>query len=640
MLIGSIASHQKKTIIIMALSVLILAVYWQVQNFGFVNYDDQLYVTQNFKTQAGITWGSISSAFTDVRTGNWHPLTMISHMLDWQMFGGNAGGHHWSSLIIHIVNTVLLFLLLNSLTGAVWRSALVAALFAIHPINVESVAWVAERKNVLSTFFWILTMLFYVWYVKHPGWKRYLPVFFCFALGLMSKPMLVTLPFVLLLLDYWPLNRTAIHTRNDHPIEVHLFFQAGKVKLRFLLLEKIPLFILTAISVCVTVYAAKSASAVAQFDILPLSQRIYNAILSYALYLKKLFWPTDLAVFYPLRDIPIQQVLPAAVLLIVITVICCKYYKKHPYLVVGWFWYLGTLVPVIGLVQVGSQAMADRYAYVPFIGLFIALSWTVTDIIRNRFLQKITAVLAVMLLVGLFVVTYNQVAYWKNSFSLFERALHVTKENFLAHVGVGNELTKQNRINEAISHFQASININPKNPANYMAYVSLGNALSLQNKKTEAIAAFKAALNINPQNDGAYYRLGLVLFQTGRADEAIAEYQKAIALNNDYPLYHGSLGNAYLGQGKTEEAIKEYKEVLRIQPDNIDAHNNLGIVLMGQGKLDGAMKYFQESVRIEPRQANAHYYLQIIVEKRGHDYKAEDYYQKPADTNHKLKNTK
>jgi protein O-mannosyl-transferase len=594
-------------LVILMLIILTLAVYWQVQNFEFINYDDQLYVTHNFKTQTGMTWESISRAFTDVHTTNWHPLTMLSHMLDWELFGEMAGGHHWTSVIIHIFNTVLLFLLLNQLTGTIWRSAFVAALFAVHPMNVQSVAWIAERKNVLSTFFWILTVLFYVRYVKQPGWKRYLPVFFCFALGLMSKPMLVTLPFVLLLLDYWPLNRTAINTQNVDTTEIGAPQKIGKVKLSLLIWEKTPLFILAAISIGLTVYAAKNTGTIVRFNLVPLLQRIYNATLSYVLYLKKLFWPTELAVFYPFQEISIQQVLPAAVLLIVITVICCKYYKKYPYLIVGWFCYLGTLVPVIGIVQVGAQSMADRYAYIPFMGIFIALSWMITDIVRNRLLQKITSISAVMLLIGLSVATHKQAAYWKDSYTLFERALNVTKDNFVAHVIVGNELIKQNKIDEAISHFQKAISGIPKNPADYDALVSLGNALSLQEKKTEAIASFKQALSINPKGNEAYYRLGFVFFQTGRVDEAIAEYQKAIALDNEDPLYHGSLGNAYFAQGKTNEAIREYKEVLRIQPDNVDAHNNLAIVLKKQGRFDEATNHLREVIRLRQKYANARY---------------------------------
>ncbi len=638
--IGSTTNRQKIIIIILVLIVLVFAAYWQVQNFEFVNYDDNVYVTQNFKTQAGITWESIAGTFTDLRTSNWHPLTMLSHMLDWQLFGEKAGGHHWTSVIIHIFNTVLLFLLLNQLTGAIWRSALVAALFAVHPINVESVAWIAERKNVLSTFFWILTMLLYVWYVKQPGWKRYLPVFLCFALGLMSKPMLVTLPFVLLLLDYWPLNRTAINTQNENQTAIQAPLKVGKAKLSFLILEKIPLFILTVISICVTLYAAKNASTIAYFDIIPLTKRVYNAIFSYALYLKKLLWPTDLAALYPHSDIQILQVLLAALLLVFITAISCKYYKKYPYLVVGWFWYLGTLVPVIGIVQVGSQAMADRYAYIPFIGIFIMLSWTINEIIKNSLWQKISSFIVVIIFMGLLVTTHNQVRYWENSFSLFERTLNTTKGNFIAHIGMGVELMKQNRINEAVAHFNTAININPKNPVNYIAFVSLGQTFSIQNKTKEAIAAFKQALSINSKCDEAYHKLGFVLFQTGQVEEAIVEYQKAIALNNDYPMYHGSLGNAYVRQGKFEEAAKEYSEVLRIQPANAGAHNNLAMVLIRQDRIDEAIKHFREAIRLQPEYANAHYQLALLLKQKGLIEESTYHYQQAISINSEFKNKK
>lgn len=612
--ISYVSTSQTKIMIILILIVLILSAYWPVQNFEFVAYDDQIYVTRNYQIQSGLTFKTFIYSFTDTRTSNWHPLTMLSHALDWQLFGNNAGGHHWMNLIIHIFNTILLFLLLNIMTGAIWRSAAVAALFAIHPINVESVAWVAERKNVLSTIFWFLTMLFYVWYVRKPGWKRYLPVFLCFVLGLMSKPMLVTLPFVLLLMDFWPLKRMAFSDLNTDPS----YSFGMKEKISFLILEKIPLLFMTAASMMLTFYAAKSIGTVAPFSTVSLTQRIYNAILSYFFYLKKLFWPTDLAVFYPLRDdISLQQLLPAVLVLVAVTAIFCRYYKKHPYLAVGWFWYLGTLVPVIGIVQVGGQSMADRYAYIPFIGIFIALIWAIADLIRNRLFKMITVFFIVVMLIGLSVVTHKQILYWKNSFTLFERALSVTKENAIALIGMGNELIKQDKIDDAIFHFNEAIKVNSKNPANYIAFVNLGQALSLQKKNTEAIEAFKKSLSINPTCTEAYHQLGFVLFQSGRVDEAIAAYQQAIAFNNDYPPYHESLGNAFLKQGKIPEAINEYMEVLRNQPNNPRTHNNLGMLYMNQGRTDEAVKHFQETIRLQPLFANAHYQLSIILKKKG-----------------------
>jgi tetratricopeptide (TPR) repeat protein len=431
--------------------------------------------------------------------------------------------------------------------------------------------------------------------------------------------MLVTLPFVLLMIDFWPLKRMAFGDLNTDPS----YPSGRKEKISFLILEKIPLLFMTVISIILTLNAAKSVGTIANFGTVSLTQRLYNAILSYFFYLKKLFWPTDLAVFYPLRDgISIQQVLPAVLLLIAVTVIVCKYYKSYPYLPVGWFWFLGTLVPVIGIVQVGGQSMADRYAYIPFIGIFVTLIWTVSDLIRDRLFKMITAFFIVVLLIGLSVVTHKQISYWKNSFTLFERALSVTKGNAIALIGMGNELIKQDKLNDAIFHFHEAIKVNSKNPANYIAFVNLGQALSLQKKNTEAIEAFKKSLSINPTCTEAYHQLGFVLFQSGRVDEAIAAYQKAIAFNNDYPPYHESLGNAFLKQGKIQEAINEYTKVLRDQPDNPRTHNNLGMLYRNQGRTDEAVKHFQEAIRLHPLFANAHYQLSIILKQKGLKEKA------------------
>ena len=625
--------------IIMGLMVLILASYWQVQYYDFVDYDDQLYVTANFKTQYGMSWNSISSAFTDLHISMWHPLTMMSHALDWQLFGDRAGGHHWSSIILHIFNTILLFLLLNQMTGAIWRSAIVAALFGVHPINVESVAWVAERKNVLSTFFWFLTMLFYTHYVRKPDWKRYALVCLCFVLGLMAKPMLVTLPFVLLLMDYWPFNRVAIGT--TYQTESPYLMVSEKRKPGGLIWEKLPLFILSGLSVFMTIYAAKSASTIMNGEVMSVSPRIYNAILSYGTYLRKLFWPVDLAVFYPMETVSVYQMLPSALLIIAITVVCCRYFKKYPYLSVGWFWYLGILVPVIGLVQVGSQSMADRYAYIPSIGIFVALVWIIADFVRRRpAVQKISLVLSVCLIAILCMATRYQTEYWRDSSALFQRALDETHRNYFAHVGIANELIKQNKLEEATNHLHTAINLNPANPANYVAYIILGKALDKQGKKTEAITEFKNALRIKPVSDEAYHRIGFILFQEGRVDEAVEAYRKAISLNNDYPTYHDSLGNAYLTQGKIKEAIHEYQEVLRIQPVNAIAYNNLGMIFMNQGKADESVKYFLDAVKIEPTFANAHFRLSVLYRQKGMDDRALYHYNEAVRLNPRFKDLK
>ncbi len=379
----SILKKRSTAIIILFLAVMTLAVYWPVQKYEFINYDDHGYVTKNDLVRSGISATGVKQAFSTFHLGNWHPLTMISHMVDWQLFKNKAGGHHWTSVIIHILNAVLLFLFLRMATGAIWRSAFVAALFALHPINVESVAWISERKNVLSTFFWILTMISYVWYVKSPDWKRYFLVLFCFSLGLMSKPMLVTLPFVLLLMDYWPLRRTGIEIRDGNQGELSSV-KVKKQTIRFLIIEKIPLFILSAISAYVTLYAQKAVSAMMALEYFPFPYRIGNAIISYVSYIRKMFWPLDLAVFYPFNyTMSLWHVFLGALLIVAITIFVCIYFRRFPYLLVGWFWYLGTMIPVIGLVQVGSQAMADRYAYVPFIGLFIMLTWWVGKLLQE-----------------------------------------------------------------------------------------------------------------------------------------------------------------------------------------------------------------------------------------------------------------
>jgi tetratricopeptide (TPR) repeat protein len=631
-----LTDSNSKVFIIMMLTIMILAVYWPVQTYEFVNCDDPIYVTSNYRIQSGINLQSIKYTFTDIHTSNWHPLTMMSHLLDWSLFGDKSGGHHWTNVIIHIFNTILLFLLLNRLTGAVWRSAFVAALFALHPLNVESVAWISERKNVLSTFFWILTMLFYVRYVESPGWRRYLPVLICFALGLMSKPMLVTLPFVLLLLDYWPLNRTQLKLQDSDHLQTKSVMKKSS-KISFLIVEKIPLFILSVISILATLYAARYAKTIANFESLTLPERISNAVVSYVLYIKKLFWPADLAVFYPIIDIPVWQFSIALLFLICVTFLVFRYFRKYPYLFVGWFWYLGTLVPVIGLIQVGCQAMADRYAYVPLIGIFIVLAWGMADITQKRFSRNIIVIFAVTMLVGLSVMTSFQIRYWKDTFVLFEHDLNVTKQNALANLCLANELLKNNKVDKAITHYTASFKLDSKNDK---TLVGLGMAFNMQGDKAKAIDILRQAIKLNPQSIEAHHNLGLVLFQNGRIDEAIIEYQKAIAIDNDGLLFHNNLGNAFIKKGKIEEAINEFREVLRINPKHAGAHNNIAMLLMSQGKNMEAIKHFREAIRLEPEYANAHFYLAKILKQKGLEAEANYHYQEALSINPEYKDSK
>jgi tetratricopeptide (TPR) repeat protein len=629
--------RQKHSIlVVLMLIILTLGVYWPVQDYEFLNYDDNLYVTDNYLTQSGLTYQWIVKTFKDTHIGHWHPLTLMSHMLDWQLYRENSRGHHWTSVIIHIFNTVLLFFFFRNITGAIWRSAFVATLFAIHPINVESVAWVAERKNVLSTFFWIVTMLFYVRYVKQPNWKRYLPVFFSFALGLMSKPMLVTLPFVLLLLDYWPLSRTTIITRNENQTETSKL-NIKRHEISFLILEKVPLFLLTSVSIVLTIYSARSVDTVASLESLPLFKRIGNAIVFYGYYIKKMFWPADLAVFYPHWNIPIWQILFAAILLVLITLIVCKYFLRYPYLAVGWFWYLGTLVPVIGIVQAGSQAMADRYAYVPFIGLFVMIVWGMGYALKKKYLAKVTAIISLVVITVLMIFTHYQIKYWENTFTLFNHALNVTDNNYVAHYMIAQELLHKNRIDEAISHYQIAILFDTQK---FLPLEGIGRAYRIKGDTDKAIEAFRLAITINPKLTAAYDNLCKVLWQLGRREEALTEYRKAVAQINDNPYLYYNFGNVLAVQGYYDEAVIQFNQVLRIRPQDAIAHNRLALVLLRQGKINDALNHFREAVKFQPQNANAHYQLALILKQKGLTEEANQHYQEAIRINPEFKNRK
>jgi tetratricopeptide (TPR) repeat protein len=555
-------SKHFKIISILILIIINIVIYWNIQNHAFINYDDQLYVTSNHRTQAGITLKSVLSIFTDIHTGNWHPLTMMSHMLDWQLFGDRPGGHHWTSLIIHIINIILLFLLLNQLTGAIWRSFLVAALFAVHPMNVESVAWIAERKNVLSTFFWIMTMLLYVWYVKQPGWKRYLPVFLCFALGLMSKPMLVTLPFVLLLLDYWPLNRTEINTQNENQAEIQTPLKRGKSKLSFLILEKIPLFILTAIFICVTLYTQQNVKAVVSMDSLPILKRISNAILSYGLYIKKMFWPIDLSVFYPQYNIGIGELFLASSFLTFLSAMVIRYYRKQPYLLVGLFWFLGTLVPVIGLVQVGAQAMADRYAYVPFIGLFIMLVWHLADIVKRNACVKFSLIItSIVVILTLSVLSWQRCQLWGNQFALWNDVLKNHKVAF-AYNFRGLAYVDQGQYSLALADYNIAIARDKKFAE---AINNRGILYSTIGQYKNALKDYNQAIELQPKFADAYYNRGILYLEINKWDAAISDFTIAINIDPYMADYFNNRGVAFRSKGQYDKSFADFDQALRIK---------------------------------------------------------------------------
>ncbi|MGW8222879.1 MAG: tetratricopeptide repeat protein, partial [Syntrophobacteria bacterium] len=607
---------RREILICLFLVLATLTVYWQVGNYEFVNFDDDKYIIENFHVQKGLTRDSVIWAFTATHVSNWHPLTWLSHMLDFQLYGLNPSGHHLTNVFFHLVNTLLLFLVLKLMTGALWRSGLVAALFAVHPLHVESVVWVAERKDVLSTLFWMLTLWAYLGYTKRPGVKRYLVILLAFALGLMAKPMLVTLPFVLLLLDYWPLKRIELgQSAIGLPAASQPSTIANKPGAQAfrLLLEKTPMFVLAAVSSVVTFIVQKSGGAVGALETYPFKIRMANALLSYVIYLKKMIWPQNLAVFYPHpgQSLPMWQAAGAGLLLVVVSIAVIRAGRRYPYLPVGWLWYVGTLVPVIGLVQVGDQAMADRYTYVSLIGLFIVVAWGVPDVARSwRYGKSALALATGSLLVALMVSTSLQLKHWKNSLTLFDHALSVTENNYLAHLNFGAALADQERTEEAITHYHRSLQIAP----NYAkAYNNLGLALAQQGKNDEATAHYLKALQLNPDYARAHNNLGVVLTRTGEFEKAIAHYYEALTLEPDWVEVYNNLANAFLTQGKFDQAIFYYSEILRIKPNYAEAHNNMAITLASRGRFLEASVHYSEALRLKPSSAEINNNLAVAL---------------------------
>ncbi len=612
--------HSKTLLIALLLSGITLAIYGQVRNHDFVNLDDPKYITENRRVQEGISLESVVWAFTATHAANWHPLTWLSHMLDFQLYGLNPSGHHLTNLLFHLANTLFLFLLLRRMTGALWRSGFVAALFAIHPLHVESVAWIAERKDVLSTFFWMSTLWIYVRYVEKPGAKRYLLVVFTFTLGLMAKPMLVTLPFVLLLLDYWPLNRYLLARPgrgNDVAMQAPIDPGRSRSSTRGLILEKTPLFALAVISSMVTLLAQQSGQAVRSMEAFPLTVRIANGLISYVAYIGKTIWPVNLAVFYPHPgdSLPVWQAAGAGLLLASITIGTIRAVSRHPYLIVGWLWYLGTLVPVIGLLQVGDQAMADRYAYVPIIGLFMAIVWSISDFLAQyRHRIHVLTLASVVVILGLMVLARSQVSLWKNSITLFTHALKVTNNNWLAHNNLGVALVNRGKLDEATSHFLEAVRIK----SNYAeAYTNLGNVFAEQGKLDEAVANFSQVLRAIPDSLEAHNNLAVVLGRQGRYEEATHHYSEAARLKPDSAEVHNNLGVALANLGKLDEAISHYLKAVQLKPAYAEAYNNLGNILTEQGKIGEAITQYSKALEIDPGYAKAHNNLGIALASHG-----------------------
>ncbi len=570
-------------------SLFLVAITWLVfgQTLGhdFVNFDDHVYVYDNPLITKGLTVDGAISAFTHSHARNWHPLTTISHMLDCHLYGLKAGGHHFTNVLLHTVAVLLLFAVLRDMTGAFWRSAFVAALFAIHPLHVESVAWIAERKDVLSAVFFMLTLGAYVRYVRAPSIGRYVTVAVLFALGLMSKPMLVTLPFVLLLLDYWPLHRFEKPSSAKPKNKSRSWLDRQSI-LRQSILEKIPLLALSAGS-CVATLLAQSQRT-GSIDQLPFIWRVNNAFVSYVTYLWEMFWPARLAVFYPHPNnrLPVWEILLAIAFLAAATVIALLLRKKRPYILTGWFWYLGMLVPVIGFVQVGEQAHADRYTYLPQIGLYLLVAWTAADL--TALWRRRREFLVIGAAVTIAVLSYRasiQTSYWKNSEDLWTHALSVTSNNDVAHNNLGFLFLRRGELDQAISQFQAALNIRSSNAAAHynlgaaLIHNNLGNALARKGLSDEAIGHYQEAVRLRTDYADAHYNFGSVLLQKGRIDEAITHWQKALAIQPYDGDVHTSLGNAFLQKGLVKEAISHYQQALEIAPQDVLAQNNLAWIL-------------------------------------------------------------
>jgi len=614
------ANKTVKIIICVLLTVATFCVYSQIQDHEFINFDDNILVTKSSLVQAGLTNESIIRVFTTTHHSGWAPITSISYMLDYQLYGLNPKGFLLTNLFFHIANSLLLFLILFRMTGAIWQSAFVAVVFALHPLNVESVAWVAERKNVLSTFFLLLTIWAYIRYAEKPTIKSYGLVFLLFTLGLMSKQMLVTLPFVLLLLDYWPLERFKLGQRErEFKIAQKDKYFNGEKNISKLVLEKFPLLILSAlfsIKELIVFEKAHGGESVAQ-DPVSILTILTNVLISYFEYLWKMLWPKGLAILYahPGNTLAVWKGVLCGIALLVITTISIKLIRKAPYFVVGWFWYLGTLIPVIGFIPLGPHLIADRYAYLPLIGIFVIIAWGVPELLKEwHYRKNVLKASAGILIFTLMPITWIQVSHWKSSITVFKHAIRVTDKKYpgfsVVHNNLGNALVAEGKNEEAISHYKMAIKIKPDYAE---AHYNLGIALVAEGKNEEAISHYKMAIKIKPDYAKAYSNLGNVLFNAKMTEEAIDYFKEAIKLNPDHVDAYNNLGNALSAEGKNEEAISHYKMAIKLNPDFANAYNNLGAVLFAERKIEEAISHYKMAIKIKPDYADAYNNLGVVL---------------------------
>ena len=565
----------KKKYIYLIVILLIVAsfiAFGRIAGNDFINFDDNIYITENNYIQSGFNPGSIKWAFTAVVSNNWHPLTLISHALDWSLFGANPSGHHIVSMFLHIGSVILLFLFLNKTTCNLWAAAFAAAFFALHPLRVESVAWAAERKDVLSMFFGMAAIYAYSFYAGNHKLSKYLLCLILFAMALMSKPMMVTLPLVLMLLDYWPLGRwqKAIKEPGNN------FNSVGR-----LIWEKVPFICLTIVSSIVTFWTQSESGSVSLADFTFLT-RSANAIISYISYLEKIFWPVNLAVFYPYNlSLPLWKVLTSGLILILITLTVIYYIRKLPFLFTGWFWYMGTLIPVIGLVQIGNQAMADRYTYLPSVGIAFMVAWGIPSLIKSEGIRKkILFPTAIIILAIMSISTWQQCGYWKNSATLFSHALQVTKNNYLAHNNLGVTLFGERKNGEAIDHFSKSISI--KEDYAY-AYNNRGFTYANLGQHQRAIEDYNKSISLNSDYTTAYNGRATVYYALGQYQQAIEDLNKAISLKHDYAEAYKNRGIAYYALDHYQQAIEDLNKAIALKQDYAEAYNNRATVYLNQG---------------------------------------------------------
>ena len=608
-----------------ALVAAVAILYAQVRSHAFVNFDDSIYAARNSHVMAGLTWDGLRWAFTTFQTANWHPLTWLSLMLDVTLFGRGAAPHVLINAALHALNCVLLFLWLRRATATVWLSAVVAALFAVHPLHVESVAWVSERKDTLSAAFFLLTLLLYTCYVQSRSRALLIGSVVTLGLGLLAKPMLVTAPFILLLIDYWPLRRME---------------GEGLATIRRLILEKIGFFALIVPSIGVTIRAQREA--MPTIEAVPLTIRLANAATSYVAYVVKTFWPAKLSIMYPYRNIDSRWAFICVVVLAFVTIAAIRWRGSAPWFFVGWFWFVGSLVPVIGIVQVGLQSMADRYTYIPHIGLFVAIVWSVSEAVRRRPIRRFLVAVAIGALVALSCVTYVQVGYWANSRRLFQHALAVTTNNRLAHVSLGSALLDDGEYAAAEREYRAGQGFRPA----VVVHIGLALSLSGQGRLDEASVEGKRAVAANPNSPEAMRTLGTIELSRGRTgeaerllrrsaekapeadvlgrlalirgdlDQSRREFERAIEDQPDDGGLHNDLAAVLARRGDDERAISEYRTALRLNPNLYDAHMNYGAILSRRGLEAEAIREFEEATRLRPRSAEPYVYLALAQANR------------------------